>query len=472
MRDVPDVLGFADYAGRPDLTLPLVHERITTDTLFVDHHRFPLPKVNGSVRGLTVMSPVTELALRTYVGRCSAAIQHAIDERRVLNGLIRQPGPGWYSADFREQHRVRREMQRHHYEVDATQAVGFLDVENFFPSCRHDWLGDKLEELRAPGGAVAVLVAMLSSLFTTGTGLPIGFEGSGPLANLFLLPLDTALAKERLDFVRWTDDVDVFLPTVEWGPALLNLAAATLADVGLRLNHVKSRVMAKGAAAEQRLLDPSRDSIFGDDAIEGVKSRLDLQLWLKELGWVEDLPPAHFRSYLGLLRHDGDPGALAYLVEVPSWVDRESRAVGDYLAELSHDPAARSALDPDWMMERAIGRTPEKDTAAGQLHMCRALAEYRLDANRAADLLGFATRPEVLFHNPVLGAWALRAWSASQGWNKSDAMSVVDAIAHTDYRRSAIIGFAGRQPSKPALLRDRARTAPEIAPVVELALAT
>ncbi|HEX9683215.1 MAG TPA: hypothetical protein VGA13_09040, partial [Acidimicrobiales bacterium] len=168
MRDVPDVLGFADYAHRPDLTLKRVHDRMVTDTLFVDHRRFPLPKPNGGTRGLTVMSPVAELALRTYVGRCSAAIRSAVDEDRVLNGLIRNPGPGWFSADFREQHRLRRELQRSNYDAESTQAVGFLDVENFFPSCRHDLLGDQLEERRAPRGAAVVLVEMLSSLFATG----------------------------------------------------------------------------------------------------------------------------------------------------------------------------------------------------------------------------------------------------------------------------------------------------------------
>lgn len=163
---------------------------------------------------------------------------------------------------------------------------------------------------------------------------------------------------------------------------------------------------------------------------------------------------------------------MEYLAAVPSWVDREPRAVGDYLAELSRHPAARPAVDPDWIIERAIGRTPTKDTAAGQLHACRALTEYRLDKPRAARLLDFSMSPEIVLRNPVLGAWALRAWSASQAWNKADAMAVIDAIAHADYRRAAIVGFAGRHPSTPAMLRDRARSAPEIAPVVEFALAT
>lgn len=470
LRDVPDVLGFEDYALRPDLTADVVRQRISEDTLFVDHLRFPLPKADGQHRGLTVLSPVAELALRTYVGRCSASVQAAVDESHVLNGLIRRPGPGWFSADFKDQHRLRRALQRQYYDAESTQAVGFLDVKSFFPNCRHDWLSMKLHELRAPTGAAEVLVAMLSRLFPSGKGLPIGFEGSGALANLFLLPLDAALVAESLSFVRWTDDVDVFLPDPERASALLDLAAAALRSAHLQLNDSKSSVMPKGPAAEHRLLDPARDSVLVGDAIDNVKSRLDVEVGLKEWGAEGDLPPAHVRSYLGILRSEADAGALEYLAEFPDWVDREPRSVGDYLAELNNHADARSALDLGWLLDRAIGRTPTPTTEAGQLHMCRVLAGYRLDEARGGRLLDFAMRSDILLRHPVLGAWAVRAWSASQSWNKASAMDVVDAVQRLDYRRAAIAGFATRKPSRPAVLRERARLDPEVAPAVEFAL--
>lgn len=471
LRDVPDVLAFEDYASRPDLTLELVRHRMTERTLFVDTRRFPLPKSDGTNRGLTVLSPIAELALRTYVGRCSSAIRAAIDEGRVLNGLVRRPGPGWFSADFKDQHRRRRELQRMYYGADSTQAVGFLDVKNFFPSCRHDWLGLKLGELGAPVGAAEVLVAMFSLLFPSERGLPIGFEGSGPLANLFLTPLDAALCAEGLDFVRWTDDVDVFLLDPARGPEVLDLARDMLRDAHLRLNDSKSCVLPKGPAAEDRLLDPARDSVLVGDAADNVRARLDLQLWLKEWGAAEALPAAHLRSYLGILRTDGDAGAVEYLTEFPEWVDREPRSVGDYLAELNHHAQTRSALDPDWLLERAIGRMPTPATEAGQLHMCRVLAEHRLDHARGRQLLDFATSRDTLMHHPVLGAWAVRAWSKSQAWNKATAMNVIEAVQHVDYRRAAVAGFATHKPSSATALRDRARFDPEIGPAVEHALA-
>jgi len=110
-RDVPDVLGFEDYAAAPTITYQLVRDRLTRGSLFVDHKLFPLPKQTpGTVRTLTVLNPLDEMALRTYVGRCSAAVASAVHEERVLNGLIRRPGPAWFSADFREQSRKRRQL--------------------------------------------------------------------------------------------------------------------------------------------------------------------------------------------------------------------------------------------------------------------------------------------------------------------------------------------------------------------------
>ena len=470
-RDVPDVLGFADDAYRPDLTLRSVHQRMVTDTLFVDHRRFPLPKGTGGTRGLTVISPIAELALRTYVGRISFAVRSAVDDRYVLNGLVRNPGPAWFCADFREQIRLRRELQRRYYEDDRVQAVGFLDVRNFFPSCRHDWLGAELDRLSAPAGAAQALVRMLGDLFDSGIGLPIGFEGSAPLANLFLRPLDDALCDAGLPFVRWTDDVDVFLSGKKDGPTLLALAEDMLAEVHLRLNGDKSDVLDKGDEARQRLLDPGRDSILGDDAVGNAKTRLDIELWMKDLGETAPLPPAHFRSCLGLLRKEHDPGAIPYLVETPGWIDREPRAVGDYLAAIGSDASARRQLDPDWMVELAVGRVPSKHTEAGQLHLLRALTEYRLDPARSGRLLDFATDRDIAVGHPVLGAWAVRAWSASQGWTKPRALAVVDAYAHNDYRRSALIGFRERHPGEDRTLMSLARSEPELAPTIELALA-
>jgi len=472
-RDIPDVLGFEDFAAAPTITYQLVRDRLDRGSLFADHKLFPLPKQEkGTVRPLTVLNPLDEMALRAYVGRCSAAVAAATYEKRVLNGLIRRPGPGWYCADFREQSRKRRQLQRELYEDNRINAVGFFDVKKFFPTCRHDVLQELLSRVRAPSGAVVMLVGMLTQLFGTGRGLPIGFEGSGPLANLFLAPLDRVLLDEGHEFVRWTDDLDVFLrDSSEW-PALRALVDDSLSKVRLGLNPDKTMVMGKGPSAENRLLDPGRDSLFVEDAIANIGAKLELDLWMREYGLAEDLPAPHFRSCLGRLRAARDPMAVEYLTALPGWIDREPRCVGDYFSVLAAEPKSRRAVDIDWLVDLAVGRTPNADTAAGQLHLFRALASYRVDKADAKRMLEFAWRRDVLARYPILGAWAVKAWSTSQGWNAREAVDLVDSIAHISYRRAAMAGFAAHgAKSSVNKLESLAHRHPEIRPVVAQALA-
>lgn len=471
-RDVPDILGFQDYAADHDGTASLVAKRIADEAVFLDWKQFPLPKPNGGTRSLAVINPIDEFTLRTFVGRCSSAISAATYNDRVFNGLIRRPGPSWFSADFREQSRRRRELQRSLYEEDSTVGVGFFDVKDFFKSCRHDHLVDLLLAARAPRGAVHQLAHLLGTLYPSKVGLPVGFEGSGPMANLFLDSVDRGLLEHGIEFVRWTDDLDVFLQDLDQWQEVYELTRSRLEKVGLRLNESKVDVLEKGPAAEHRLLDPGRDSIFEGDALENIATKLDVELWMRQRGSLEEMPPAHLRSCLGLLRSKASSEAVKYLMQTPDWVDREPRSVGDYLAALASNPAVRNNIDPHWLVDLAIGREPTAATVAGQLHMCRVLTEFGPDKDAGNRMLDFAYSPIVLREYPALGGWAVRAWSASRGWKPSASTDLVQSIGHLSYRRAAIAGFAGHSSaSDHARLGALARNMPEVGPVVRFALA-
>jgi Reverse transcriptase (RNA-dependent DNA polymerase) len=470
-RDVPDVLGFADYAADAEGTIELAARRFADDALFLDKQHFPLPKPSGGTRGLTVMNPIDEFTLRAYVGRCSPAIAAATYSERVLNGVIRRPGPSWFSADFREQSRRRRELQSALYRDDRTQAVAFFDVKDFFKSCSHDTLVRLLLATGAPPGAVRQLARLMDTLFPTGVGLPIGFEGSGPLANLFLDPVDRALLALDFEFVRWTDDLDVFLTSLEQWPMVHDTVEERLGTVGLSLNLDKVALLAKGPDAEQRLLDPGRDSIFEGDALENAAARLTAELWMRQWATEDEIPPAHLRSCLGLLRSKASPEAVSYLEATPAWIDREPRSVGDYLAAIASNPSTRGTLDEDWLIERAVGQQPTATTAAGQLHMCRALAEFAPSKKAGARLLDFAYDPTVVRRYAALGGWAIRAWSASRGWKPGACTDVLHDVGHLSYRRAAIAGFAGHSSaSDGARLRTLARDKPDMGPAIRAVL--
>lgn len=281
---------------------------------------FPLVKANpAEIRKLTVLDPLDDLALRVYVGRCSPAIARATDRTHVLNGVIDNPGAGWFTASHRTQGRIRRERQREYLNSSATNAVGFFDVKNFFPSCDHAIAARLLLDVGAPPGAVERILEALDRMYRgSGRGLPIGFEGSGPMANLFLRPMDEALARSGRPYIRWTDDVEVFLRNrTEW-MIIAEAAEAALSSVKLQFNLDKTMALATGGSAEGRLFDPTRDSIFaGDDPVAEIADEFGWAAMFSEWGMTGDMPPGRFRSYLGKLRADRDPGALEFLTAYP-----------------------------------------------------------------------------------------------------------------------------------------------------------
>lgn len=476
-RDVPDVLGFADYAVDPELTYQLVRDRVDRCSVFADQRPFPLPKPNGAgMRGITVAHPLDELLMRVYVGRCSASLKAAVLDDRVFNGLFTKTGPGWISAEFREQNLARRARQRELYDAPTTAGIGLFDVKRFFPTCRHDVLRDLLLKTGAPSGAVATVIALLGSIYDSGVGLPIGLEGSAPLSNLFLGSLDAALVQAGLPSVRWTDDLDVFLADMAEASIVRELVDTELERVGLSVNPDKVEVLEKGPIAEDRLLDPSRDSLFDADATKNVAEMFEfLQVMsrMTRLGSSartdDGIPPAHMRSYLGLLAKEQHPAALDHLVANPRWVDEEPRSVGSYLEALGQSRSARGKVDPDWLLDLAVRRPPTKETAAGQLHLCRALAGFKLDKTRAAEVLDFATTASVVAGFPALGGWAVRAWAAGQGWKPDKAVELVDGWAPIAYRRAALSGFVDRKAGAAPQLRKAVQRHPELRPVASLA---
>jgi hypothetical protein len=475
-RDLPDVLGLADLAHDAGTTYRTVKKRMRTEVAFLDATTFPLPKGDANdVRPMTVMNPYDEIAMRGYVGRCSDAIRKATDGRSVLNGVIDRTGPAWRTLPFAGQYKRRMALREEYYERASTGAVGFFDAKEFFPSCDHETAGSLLHAAGAPAGAVDVLTGMFGTIFPKGKGLPMGVEGSGPIANLFFGGVDRELAARGIPFIRWTDDLDTFLPDISDWDEIYEMVSDRLGAVGIALNTspLKTGVEAKGSAAHARLFDPSRDSVFCDeDPVAAAERGFEADMMMEEFFGFTDEPPAYaFRNRLRGLRRKPSPGALDFLKARPYWLYREPRAVGDYLKVIAGNPHTRSEIDLDWLMNVAVGRAPTIHTAAGQLNACRALAAYKVDKVKAKALHDFAWDQARDGRFMALGAWAVRAWSESQGWKRSQATDLIHRIDDHGYRRAAAMGFTRMSSGDQAKhLAPIVRRHPEIEPVVNLVM--
>jgi hypothetical protein len=74
-------------------------------------------------------------------------------------------------------------------------------------------------------------------------GLPVGPEPSGVLANAVLRHADRALDAERVEQIRWVDDVVISASAPADARDALDVLRGALGEIGLRLNEGKTRVV-------------------------------------------------------------------------------------------------------------------------------------------------------------------------------------------------------------------------------------
>jgi hypothetical protein len=213
-RDLPDVAGWADLAANPSATREVIARRIDQGRFPLGACLFPLPKPGKhESRPITWLDPFDDLILRCIVGRTTAAIKHSVDRSVVCSYPLETTGAGWKVSNARDANQHRRARGLEELRKESCAALGTLDIERYYESISIERLAEELEGLGAPAGAVSVLSSSLRELESLGgsSGLPIGFEGSGPLGNLYLAEGDAVLRSGGVPVVRYTDDTWAFI---------------------------------------------------------------------------------------------------------------------------------------------------------------------------------------------------------------------------------------------------------------------
>lgn len=123
-----------------------------------------------------------------------------------------------------------------------------LDVEDFFGSVRSSSVASVFLRM----GYRRSVVAMLTGLTTLNDALPQGAPTSPALSNLVLAATDARIfgfaRKQGIRYTRYADDI-TFSGDLDPG-VVVRFTAGVLADVGLRLNRKKTRVMRQSARQE------------------------------------------------------------------------------------------------------------------------------------------------------------------------------------------------------------------------------
>ncbi len=196
--------------------------------------RIGLRKTDGGRRMLAIPCIVDRVAQTAWL----AALAPALEARMHPSSFAYRSGRGVDNAVAAARAQV----------AAGRRHVARADISAFFDRVPHARLFAELPAWIADKRFLDLARNWVRSAAPSGRGLPQGSPISPALANIFLDPLDRAMAAEGLVAVRYADDVAVFCRSAAEGRVALHRIAELLNARGLELNPEKSQVVAARAA--------------------------------------------------------------------------------------------------------------------------------------------------------------------------------------------------------------------------------
>ncbi len=379
--------------------------------------------------------------MRVLVGRVLPAMERQRGREVFSYALGAQP-PGWWTVPHGPAITERRLQGLTFLAQPGCVGLGTLDVTEYYRSIHPETLARVLTDAGCAAGAIHAIEVAITGLLELGGpgGLPIGFEGSGPLGNGVLYPLDASL-RSRVSFIRYTDDVWLFPKTESHWETLVSDAMSMLHRLGLKPHPGKTRL----------LIHPKDDpeSVIRNrtlDSLTGAGDRLvpaDVAIELLAEQFSTTIPDwTIVRFALSNLSRARDARAVRLLQDHPHIFTEEPVAVAKYLSAIVRDPKARKAVDHDWLVERALDKGSAR-TLARRLHACVVAADLRLGKDTGRQLFELATSIDDGGRAP-LQVWAATAWGASEAWRQSRAVDAAEHFGNLQLRRAFCLPFKTR----------------------------
>ena len=135
------------------------------------------------------------------------------------------------------------------YIQSGKRVVADVDLERFFDRVNHDVLMGRLEKRIVDKRMLGLIRRYLTAgMMADGVvqerseGTPQGGPLSPLLANVLLDEVDKELEKRGLLFVRYADDLNVYVGSQRAGEDAMRMLQHLYADLGLRINQTKSAV--------------------------------------------------------------------------------------------------------------------------------------------------------------------------------------------------------------------------------------
>lgn len=131
----------------------------------------------------------------------------------------------------------------YHFVVDA-------DLKSYFDTIPHECLMTRVKERIADGSVLRLVESFLKAGILDGmtewtpeSGAPQGAVLSPLLSNIYLNPLDHAVAQAGFEMLRYADDFVILCRTAEEAARALEFVRQWIAEVGLTLHATKTKIV-------------------------------------------------------------------------------------------------------------------------------------------------------------------------------------------------------------------------------------
>lgn len=310
---------------------------------FVEWFRPRWPEVRQQLLdGTYVPSPVRRVEIeKPDGGTRSLGIPNVID--RVIQQAIVQVltpifDPHFSESSFgfrpgRSAHGAAKQVQKiirqgHHHAIDT-------DLSKFFDRVQHDVLmcrvGRKVRDqrlLRLIGRYLRAGVLVDGVLHATTAGTPQGGPMSPLLANILLDDLDQTLERRGLKFVRYADDITIFVKSRRSAERVYAAVTGYLTrQLRLVVNQKKSRIVASDGVEFLGFVFRGRRATINvsDKSIQRFKHRIR-KLTGRSWGVSMERRLSELRSYLrGWIGYYGLAAQLKLFDRFDQWIRRRIR---------------------------------------------------------------------------------------------------------------------------------------------------
>jgi hypothetical protein len=261
--------------------------------------------------------------------------------------------------------------------AEDTKYVAISDITGFYEMIEHERLRDILVSITGRREAVNALIEFLRRVMRNAKGIPQGLAASDPIATAYLSPVDSAMARECLNYSRHGDDIRIAAKSVSEARRALYCLELELRRVGLLANSSKSIIMRRDTyestmASTARVNQETRETLLRARKAEIEEDPEKLEKILEEteqeqLGWELFY---HGRMSLAEVIAELEPHLQ------PTDMDVAIEVLRDALAKLPHTPGGLSREEFHIRVSSSLVQLAAGKSALAIEHVANLLAGF------------------------------------------------------------------------------------------------